>query len=103
MSTSFIMPSMNIMGENALADAVATLGGRGFAKALIVTDAGLARLGVRGRCGPRARRRRDHGGYLFRRARAPIPPFGNVGLTGLGFIRQHGASGDRLGWAANPP
>ncbi|MFQ3594513.1 MAG: L-threonine dehydrogenase [Sphingomonadaceae bacterium] len=46
MSTSFIMPSMNIMGENALADAVATLEGRGFTKALIVTDAGLARLGV---------------------------------------------------------
>lgn len=46
MSTSFIMPSMNIMGENALADAVDTLKGRGFTRALIVTDAGLSQLGV---------------------------------------------------------
>lgn len=46
MSTSFIMPPMNIMGENALADAMATLQGRGFNKALIVTDAGLSALGV---------------------------------------------------------
>ena len=87
MSTSFIMPSMNIMGENALADAVATLGGRGFAKALIVTDAGLARLGV----ADDVARALDGAGItavIFDGAQ-PNPTVGNVD-DGLALIRQHG-------------
>ncbi|KPP91161.1 L-threonine dehydrogenase [Erythrobacter sp. HL-111] len=86
MSTSFIMPSMNIMGENALADAAATLTGRGFKAALIVTDEGLARLGVADdvakvleEAGIRA--------AIFDGAQ-PNPTVGNV-EDGLALLRDH--------------
>ncbi|PWD83556.1 L-threonine dehydrogenase [Ignatzschineria cameli] len=46
MSSTFFMPPVNIIGENALADAVATLQGYGFKKGLIVTDKFLATSGM---------------------------------------------------------
>ncbi|AOL22662.1 alcohol dehydrogenase [Erythrobacter litoralis] len=86
MSTSFIMPSMNIMGENALADAAATLTGRGFASALIVTDEGLARLGV---ADDVAKVLEDAGikAAIFDGAQ-PNPTTGNV-EDGLALLRDH--------------
>lgn len=86
MSTSFIMPSMNIMGENALADAVATLSGRGFRRALIVTDAGLARLGVAADVA-RELGRADIVSFVFPGAQ-PNPTVGNV-EEGLALLREH--------------
>ncbi len=46
MSSTFFMPPVNVIGENALADAVATLKGYNFKKALIVTDGFLSKSGM---------------------------------------------------------
>lgn len=46
MSSTFFMPPVNVIGENALVDAVATLKGYKFKKALIVTDSFLAKSGM---------------------------------------------------------
>ena len=46
MSSTFFMPPVNVIGENALVDAVATLKGYHFKKALIVTDGFLAKSGM---------------------------------------------------------
>ncbi len=46
MSSTFFMPPVNVIGENALADAVATLRGYGFKKGLIVTDSFLSKSGM---------------------------------------------------------
>jgi alcohol dehydrogenase len=80
------MPSMNIMGENALADAAATLTGRGFTSALIVTDEGLARLGV---AADVAQVIEDAGirAAIFDGAH-PNPTTGNV-EDGLALLRDH--------------
>lgn len=87
MSTSFIMPSMNIMGENALADAVATLGSRGFSRALIVTDAGLARMGVAADVAGELSRA-DIRTFVFAGAQ-PNPTVGNV-EEGLAILKENG-------------
>jgi len=86
MSTSFIMPSMNIMGENALADAAATLTGRGFTAALIVTDEGLARLGVAADVA-KVLENAGIGAAIFDGAQ-PNPTTGNV-EDGLALLRDH--------------
>ena len=86
MSTSFIMPSMNIMGENALADAAATLTGRGFTAALIVTDEGLARLGVAADVA-KVLEEAGIGAAIFDGAQ-PNPTTGNV-EDGLALLRDH--------------
>src|SRR5699024_10089321 len=46
MSSTFFMPPVNVIGENALDDALATLKGYGFKKGLIVTDTFLAKSGM---------------------------------------------------------
>ena len=46
MSSTFFMPPVNVIGENALVDAVATLKGYNFKKALIVTDNFLSKSGM---------------------------------------------------------
>lgn len=46
MSTTFFIPAVNVMGDGALADAMALLKGQGFKQALIVTDAFLNKSGV---------------------------------------------------------
>lgn len=86
MSTSFIMPSLNIMGENALTDAVATLKGRGFTRALIVTDAGLAKLGVAANVSQELARV-DIPSFIFDGAK-PNPTVNNV-EAGLVLLKEH--------------
>ena len=46
MSTSFFMPSVNIMGAGCLPEAVSSIRAQGFHNALIVTDKALKDLGV---------------------------------------------------------
>lgn len=49
MTSTFFMPSVNIMGVGCLQEAMVALKGHGFRKALIVTDAVLSKLGVAAR------------------------------------------------------
>ncbi|SDO25127.1 alcohol dehydrogenase [Pseudomonas arsenicoxydans] len=46
MSSTFFTPAVNIMGTGCLDEAMVAIGKYGFRKALIVTDAGLAKAGV---------------------------------------------------------
>ncbi|MBJ7552486.1 L-threonine dehydrogenase [Marinomonas ostreistagni] len=46
MSSTFYIPAVNIMGENALSDAMQQIKNLGFKQALIVTDPGMTKLGV---------------------------------------------------------
>lgn len=46
MSSTFYIPPVNIMGENALKDAATQIDNYGFKQALIVTDPGMTKLGV---------------------------------------------------------
>ena len=46
MSNTFYIPAVNIMGENALNDAIQQIADYGFTQALIVTDPGMTHLGV---------------------------------------------------------
>ena len=49
MSSTFFIPSVNIMGIDCLDEAMTAIRKQGFRKALIVTDAGLAKAGVAAR------------------------------------------------------
>ena len=46
MSSTFFIPAVNIIGENAMNDAMASIKGYGFKKALIVSDHGLEQIGT---------------------------------------------------------
>ena len=46
MSSTFFIPAVNIMGIDCLEEAMAAIAGFGLRKALIVTDAGLAKAGI---------------------------------------------------------
>ena len=46
MSSTFFIPAVNIMGNGCLDEAMVAIRNYGFRKALIVTDAGLAKAGV---------------------------------------------------------
>ncbi|PTT72816.1 L-threonine dehydrogenase, partial [Pseudomonas sp. HMWF007] len=46
MSSTFFIPAVNIMGNGCLDEAMIAIRNYGFRKALIVTDAGLAKAGV---------------------------------------------------------
>src|SRR5476649_948665 len=46
MSSTFFIPAVNIMGTDCLDEAMTAIRNYGFRKALIVTDAGLAKAGV---------------------------------------------------------
>ena len=46
MSSTFFIPAVNMMGAGSLDEAMVAIANYGFRKALIVTDAGLARAGV---------------------------------------------------------
>lgn len=46
MSSTFFIPAVNIMGIDCLDEAMSAIRNYGFRKALIVTDAGLAKAGV---------------------------------------------------------
>lgn len=47
--TAFYIPSVNLMGSGCLTDAVARIRSYGYSRALIVTDAVLAKIGVAGK------------------------------------------------------
>ncbi len=49
MSSTFFIPAVNIMGIDCLDEAMTAIRKQGFRKALIVTDAGLAKAGVAAR------------------------------------------------------
>lgn len=44
--STFFIPTVNMMGEGCLESAIASLGGYGYRRALIVTDAWLEKAGV---------------------------------------------------------
>src|SRR3546814_20547511 len=46
MSSTFFIPSVNVMGLGCLDEAMTAIRNYGFRKALIVTDTGLAKAGV---------------------------------------------------------
>ena len=46
MSSTFFIPAVNIMGTDCLDEAMVAIRNYGFRKALIVTDAGMAKAGV---------------------------------------------------------
>ena len=46
MTSTFFIPAVNIMGNGCLDEAMTAIRNYGFRKALIVTDAGLAKAGV---------------------------------------------------------
>ncbi len=48
MSSTFFIPSVNMMGIGSLDEAMVAIRKYGFRHALIVTDAGLAKSGSRG-------------------------------------------------------
>ena len=82
-STTFFIPSVNIMGAGSLVDAMKAIQAYGFKHALIVTDKGLSQLGVATHV---AEQLAAHGvsSHLFDDAQ-PNPTSGNVlaGLTAL--------------------
>lgn len=82
-STTFFIPSVNIMGAGSLVDAMKAIQAYGFKHALIVTDKGLSQLGVAKHV---AEQLAAHGvsSHLFDDAQ-PNPTSGNVlaGLTAL--------------------
>lgn len=47
MTSTFFIPAVNIMGNGCLDEAMTAISNYGFRKALIVTDAGLAKAGVK--------------------------------------------------------
>ncbi|OSI35193.1 iron-containing alcohol dehydrogenase [Neisseria dumasiana] len=51
MATQFFMPVQNILGENALSEAMNVITALGLKKALIVTDGGLSKMGVADKIG----------------------------------------------------
>ncbi|OSI15324.1 iron-containing alcohol dehydrogenase [Neisseria dumasiana] len=51
MATQFFMPVQNILGENALSEAMDVITALGLKKALIVTDGGLSKMGVADKIG----------------------------------------------------
>ena len=57
MSSTFFIPAVNIMGIDCLDEAMTAIVGYGFAKALIVTDTGLAKAGVAQRIAEQLARR----------------------------------------------
>jgi len=87
MPTTFFTPSLNFMGSGCLPGAVKALAQRGFAHALLVTDAGLNASGMAAQV---AAVLREHGvrSTVFDGVK-PNPSTANV-ESGLAVLRQHG-------------
>ncbi|QXI29901.1 L-threonine dehydrogenase [Pseudomonas vanderleydeniana] len=83
MSSTFFIPAVNIMGIDCLDEAMDAIRNHGFRKALIVTDAGLAKAGVAMRIAE-ALALRDIDSLIFDGAK-PNPSIANVeqGLAAL--------------------
>ncbi|MGN8276490.1 L-threonine dehydrogenase [Pseudomonas sp. SMN5] len=85
MSSTFFIPAVNIMGLGCLDEAMTAIRNYGFRKALIVTDAGLARAGVAGRIAGLLAAQ-DVDSVIFDGAK-PNPSIANVEL-GLGLLKE---------------
>lgn len=49
-SSTFFIPSVNVIGADSLTDAMNMMADYGFTRTLIVTDSMLTKLGYGGRC-----------------------------------------------------
>ncbi|WP_219095233.1 L-threonine dehydrogenase [Pseudomonas sp. UMAB-40] len=87
MSSTFFIPSVNIMGNGCLDEAMAAIGKYGFRKALIVTDAGLAKAGVSKMIAEKLAMQ-DIDSVIFDGAK-PNPSMANV-ERGLGLLKESG-------------
>ena len=87
MSSTFFIPAVNIMGIDCLDEAMTAIVGYGFAKALIVTDTGLAKAGVAQRIAEQLAVR-DIDSVVFDGAK-PNPSIGNV-EQGLAVLQREG-------------
>ncbi|MFW3894853.1 L-threonine dehydrogenase [Pseudomonas bharatica] len=85
MSSTFFIPAVNIMGIGCLDEAMTAIVGYGFRKALIVTDAGLAKAGVAQRIAEQLAVR-DIDSRVFDGAR-PNPSIANV-EQGLALLQR---------------
>lgn len=86
MSTTFFIPCVNMMGIGSLDEAIAALPQYHFRRALIVTDAGLAKAGVAEKVA-KLLAQQDIQSVLFDGAK-PNPTVANV-EAGLAILRQH--------------
>ncbi|MDO7898157.1 L-threonine dehydrogenase [Pseudomonas citrulli] len=85
MSSTFFIPAVNIMGLGCLDEAMSAIRNYGFRKALIVTDAGLAKAGVAGKVAELLAVQ-DVDAVIFDGAK-PNPSIANVEL-GLGLLKE---------------
>ena len=86
MTSTFFIPAVNIMGNGCLDEAMSAIRNYGFRKALIVTDAGLAKAGVATLIAEKLGLQ-DIDSVVFDGAR-PNPSIGNV-EAGLKVLKQH--------------
>ncbi|MBT3065689.1 L-threonine dehydrogenase [Rhodoferax sp. U11-2br] len=87
MTSTFFIPSFNLMGAGCLKEAMVTLRSRGFHKALIVTDSVLNKLGVAARIQTQLATQQIESAVFD--GTQPNPTVANV-RTGLALLRQHG-------------
>ncbi|PWB33956.1 L-threonine dehydrogenase [Pseudomonas sp. SDI] len=87
MSSTFFIPAVNIMGIDCLNEALEAIVGYGFRKALIVTDAGLAKAGIAERLAEQLAVR-DINAVVFDGAK-PNPSIANV-EQGLALLQREG-------------
>ncbi|BBH31830.1 MULTISPECIES: L-threonine dehydrogenase [Pseudomonas] len=85
MSSTFFIPAVNIMGLGCLDEAMTAIRNYGFRKALIVTDAGLAKAGVASKVAELLALQ-DVDSVVFDGAK-PNPSIANVEL-GLGLLKE---------------
>lgn len=85
MSSTFFIPAVNIMGLGCLDEAMTAIRNHGFRKALIVTDAGLAKAGVASKLAGLLALQ-DIDSVIFDGAK-PNPSIANVEL-GLGLLKE---------------
>jgi alcohol dehydrogenase len=85
MSSTFFIPSVNILGTGCLDEAMDVIGKYGFRKALIVTDVGLAKAGVAKMIAEKLAMQ-DIDSVIFDGAK-PNPNTANVEL-GLGLLKE---------------
>lgn len=85
MSSTFFIPAVNIMGLGCLDEAMTAIRNYGFRKALIVTDAGLAKAGVATKVAELLAIQ-DVDSVIFDGAK-PNPSIANVEL-GLGLLKE---------------
>ena len=86
MTSTFFIPAVNIMGNGCLAEAMTAIRNYGFRKALIVTDAGLAKAGVATLIAEQLALQ-DIDSVIFDGAK-PNPSIANV-EAGLVVLKQH--------------